>query len=225
MFDRSAVMDAGGFRRDNVAEDMEMILRLHRLNLQADRDYRIRFVPDPICWTQVPADIESLRIQRIRWQQGVFESLDQNRDLLLNMKGKALGWLSLPFLGLLLGVGSILEVLGFVYMGTAYAVGILEPGIALLFLGVAIGYGVIISLVAFLVEGLTFNVYDSPGDFVKMTAAVLLENLGYRQVNSLWRFYGMIRWLVGVQGRPSGKILRTSFMDSRNHRVKETKDE
>ena len=51
LFRRSAVVEVGGFSRETVGEDMELVLRLHHLARREGRPYRIVFVPDPVCWT------------------------------------------------------------------------------------------------------------------------------------------------------------------------------
>ena len=63
LFDRSTVIDVGGYHTDNVAEDMELIVRMHRLLTDRGEEYRIRYIPDPVCWTEVPEDLNSLRSQ------------------------------------------------------------------------------------------------------------------------------------------------------------------
>lgn len=57
-------MDVGGYRTDTVGEDMELVVRLHRHHRKARIPYRIRYLPDPICWTECPEDIGTLGRQR-----------------------------------------------------------------------------------------------------------------------------------------------------------------
>jgi cellulose synthase/poly-beta-1,6-N-acetylglucosamine synthase-like glycosyltransferase len=94
LFKTGEVIAAGGYRRDTVGEDMELIVRLHRLHRQRGTPYRITYVPDPICWTEAPESLKVLRAQRTRWQRGLAESLTMNRKLLLHPRGGAAGWLS-----------------------------------------------------------------------------------------------------------------------------------
>src|SRR5262245_46626816 len=50
LFRKETVVAAGGYRTDTVGEDMELVVRLHRLHRVRAKPYRITFVPDPICW-------------------------------------------------------------------------------------------------------------------------------------------------------------------------------
>lgn len=54
LFDREAVLSVGGYARGCVGEDAELVIRLHRRLRERGEDYRVVFVADPVCWTQVP---------------------------------------------------------------------------------------------------------------------------------------------------------------------------
>lgn len=78
LFQREAVVTAGGFETRTVGEDMELVVRLHHIWLRKRRPYRIVFVPDPVCWTQVPERLKILGAQRNRWQRGAVESITKH---------------------------------------------------------------------------------------------------------------------------------------------------
>ena len=54
LFRRDEVEAVGGYRTDTVGEDAELVVRLHRHLRERGDDYRIEFVPDPVCWTEAP---------------------------------------------------------------------------------------------------------------------------------------------------------------------------
>src|SRR5205814_20035 len=84
IYHKETFIGVGGYRRDTVGEDMELIVRLHRTLSAQRKRYRITFVPEPICWSTVPDDIGKLRRQRTRWQVGLAESLMMNRGLMFH---------------------------------------------------------------------------------------------------------------------------------------------
>ncbi len=96
IFRRTALVEIGGYRTDTVGEDMELVLRMHRVFRQK-KAYRIIFLPDPICWTQVPEDLKSLGKQRRRWHRGLADSLVKNRQLCLNPRYGGVGLVGYPF--------------------------------------------------------------------------------------------------------------------------------
>lgn len=54
LFKKEVVIKVGGYRKDTVGEDMDLVLRIHKFLRKQRRKYRIVFVPDPVCWTQAP---------------------------------------------------------------------------------------------------------------------------------------------------------------------------
>jgi cellulose synthase/poly-beta-1,6-N-acetylglucosamine synthase-like glycosyltransferase len=87
LFDRERVMAVGGYRTDTVGEDMELVVRLHRYHREKRIPYRIRYLPDPICWTECPENLGTLGRQRSRWQRGLAESLGRHARLAFSLRG------------------------------------------------------------------------------------------------------------------------------------------
>ena len=205
VFRKEAVVEAGGYRRDAVDEDMELVVRLHRLNRLAGLRYRIALVPDPILWTEVPESLVVLARQRMRWQRGLSESLSLNIKLLFHPRGGAAGWAAFPFTVLFEWLGPLLEVLAYVLMTAAWLFGLVSAQAFVAFMLVAIGMGIMVSVSALLLEELSFHVYHKPGQLAWLLGAVIMENCGYRQLVAVWRTVGLLRWAIGARtGRGAG---------------------
>jgi cellulose synthase/poly-beta-1,6-N-acetylglucosamine synthase-like glycosyltransferase len=207
LFRRGAVIEAGGYRTDTVGEDMELVLRLHRLYRMSGRPYRISFVPDPICWTEVPDTFRDLRKQRVRWHRGLLESLADNWRLLFHLRGGAAGWLTVPSLLFFEAIGPVVEVAGYLVMATAVALGVISWSSFAAFLTAAIGIAMLLSTNALLLEELSFHLYERPRQLPTLLAAILVENLGYRQLTAFWRVAGMVNWALRrpiAWGAPQG---------------------
>ncbi len=200
-FQRDVLIEIGGFRRDTVGEDMEVVCRLHRKLSQQGERYRISFVPEPICWTEVPDDLGTLRQQRTRWQRGLTESLLLNVGLPIRGWGTAAGWLAYPFLLIFECLGPLFEVGGYLYVILGLIFGFVSVPYLIAFLLVAVGFGFLLSLVAFLLEEISFGVYRERGSLFRLCIASVVENFGYRQVQSLWRLHGLILGLFGKRTR------------------------
>ena len=112
LFLKRAVIEAGGYHRDTVCEDMELIVRLHRHARENDREARVIFVPDPVLWTQAPSDYRSLLRQRDRWQRGLIESLLIHRKMFMNPKYGAVGMIGMPYYFFFEALGPVVESLG-----------------------------------------------------------------------------------------------------------------
>ncbi|HEX8261241.1 MAG TPA: glycosyltransferase family 2 protein [Allosphingosinicella sp.] len=74
LFRRQTAVAVGGYRHGTVGEDMELVVRLHRRLREQKIAYRIEFIPEPVCWTEVPEDLTILGRQRARWQRGALET-------------------------------------------------------------------------------------------------------------------------------------------------------
>jgi hypothetical protein len=59
--------------------------------------------------------------------------------------------------------------------------------------------GMLLSVNAMLLEELSFGLYARPSQQLRLFAVAVLENFGYRQMNSCWRFYGTLLWLLGLR--------------------------
>ncbi|HSQ78812.1 MAG TPA: glycosyltransferase [Nitrospirota bacterium] len=197
LFHKQTVIDAGGFKVGNVSEDMEMIVRLHRHKLKQGKPYRIRFVSDPICWTEVPRTLKMLARQRRRWHVGLIQSIYENREMLFNPKFGAIGMVVMPYYVLFEIIGPLVEVTGYFVVLLSYVVGILNTKFLMLFFTLAILYGVFLSTAGIFLEELTYRRYPKWRHLFKLLLYGVLENFGYRQVNSFWRLQAMVMFVTG----------------------------
>lgn len=194
---RTVVVECGGYLRDTIGEDMELVVRMHRLLKAEGREYRITFVPDPIIWTEAPEDLRTLRNQRSRWQRGLSESLWKNRGLLFSRRGGAAGWLAFPFFLLFEWLSPAVELTGYLVTATFVVLDQVDWVVAAWFMAACLAFGLFLSMVALLLEELGYRLYRNPADLPRLFATVLLENLGYRQLNAWFRLEGMAKWLTG----------------------------
>nr|WP_272888559.1 glycosyltransferase family 2 protein [Stutzerimonas stutzeri] len=194
LFDKERVMAVGGYRTDTVGEDMELVVRLHRYHREKRIPYRIRYLPDPICWTECPEDLGTLGRQRSRWQRGLAESLGRHARLAFSLRGGTPGWLAWPFLALFEWLGPLIELVGYGFMIGGFIYGVVSYTALTAFLLVAIGMGILLSVNGLLLETLSFRVYERRRDMLRLFLMAVLENFGYRQLNTLWRCRGLWQW-------------------------------
>lgn len=196
LFDRERVIRVGGYSTSTVGEDMELVVRLHRYHREHRLPYRIRYLPDPICWTEAPEDLTTLGKQRSRWQRGLAESLSRHTRLAASPRGGAAGHLAWPFMTLFEWLGPLVELAGYLFMIWGFAFGVVSPAALTAFLLVAIGMGILLSVNGLLLETLSFRVYRRRRDMLRLFLVAILENFGYRQLNTLWRCRGMWQWFT-----------------------------
>ena len=214
LFHKETLIELGGYRHDTLAEDMELVLRLHSHFRLSGKPYRVAFVPDPVCWTEAPEDLRTLRNQRIRWHRGLLECMVIHRRLLFNPKARLLGFLTMPFLLIFEGLGPIVEVLGYAVMFMGFALGLLSPSGFFAFMAVALGLGITLTLTSLLLEEMSYDTYPSTRQVLALIAAAVLENFGYRQLTAIWRVRATLMWMRGADAS-WGRMARTaSWNDS-----------
>ncbi|MCO7247618.1 glycosyltransferase [Halomonas sp. Mc5H-6] len=194
LFNRERVMDVGGYSTTTVGEDMELVVRLHRYHREKRLPYRIHYLPDPICWTEAPEDIATLGKQRSRWQRGLAESLSRHTKLAVTRRGGPPGWLAWPFMALFEWLGPMIELGGYLFMLVGFSLGVISPVALTVFMLVAIGMGILLSVNGLLLETLSFRVYTKKRDMWRLFFVAIIENFGYRQLNTLWRCRGLWQW-------------------------------
>ncbi|HEX4949422.1 MAG TPA: glycosyltransferase [Blastocatellia bacterium] len=208
LFHKETVIAAGGYLHNTIGEDMELIVRLHRHLRLAGRSYRITFAPDPICWTEVPEDWRTLRNQRRRWQRGLADSLNLNKDIFLHRRGGTIGWLAFPFMVFFELISPVLEMAGYVVISAALISGYISLSAFFAFMLAAIGCGVLFSVVGLFLNEIDLRTYPKVQHLLLLFVVSVAENFGYRQVISFWRFQATIQWLRG-QEAAWGKMVRT----------------
>lgn len=197
IFRRAAVVEVGGFMVGAVGEDMEIICRLHRRFREAGRPYRITFVPDPVCWTEVPETLRPLGRQRDRWQRGLIDSLSRHIVMLGNPRYGGVGLFAVPYFVFFEMLGPIVELLGYFTFGLAWSLGVLEPRLALLFFVAAVLLGFALSVSSLFLEELSFRRYPRWSQMAMLLVYGVLENFGYRQLTLWWRLRGTLGYMFG----------------------------
>ncbi len=209
LFRKQPILDAGGLRHDTIGEDMEIVVRLHRIYRERRQRYRVVFQPDPVCWTEVPESRAVLGRQRNRWQRGTLQVLSFHKRMIGNPRYGAAGMLAMPYYLFFEAIGPLVELAGYVVTIVAVAFGLIDWRYAELVFLVAIVYGTINSVAAVLLEELSFRRYPRLRDLLWLVTYAVLENFGYRQLTTWWRITGIIDFFRGKQAW--GAMTRKGF--------------
>ena len=197
LFRRDALIAVGGFSTDTVGEDMEVIVRMHKLFRERGEKYRIVFRADPVCWTEVPERIDTLARQRSRWQRGTLQTLSRHRRMLLNPRYGVVGLCAMPYFLIFEALAPIVEVAGYLITLAALMLGWLDWRFAELLFLVSVVYGALISMAAVILEEVSFRRYPRLLDLLLLAMYAVLENFGYRQLALWWRLRGSVDFFRG----------------------------
>lgn len=186
IFRKDVVCAVNGYR-DSVGEDMDLVVRLHKHCREQKLPYKIVFIPDPICFTQVPSDFKSLLEQRNRWHRGLIDSLLFSKKMFLNPRYGSVGIFGYLYFGFLEGLGPIVEFFGYLGFIFFFLFGYVNSDFALLFFVVAILWGMWINIGAVLLDDILYKRYKSLNDLLKLCLFGFFEMLGYRQIMTIER--------------------------------------
>jgi poly-beta-1,6 N-acetyl-D-glucosamine synthase len=89
-FKKEAVIKAGGFTSDTLAEDCDLTMRLHR------NGYSIGNCTEAISYTEAPETMKQFMKQRFRWSFGVMQCFWKHRDAVFNPRYKNFGMIAMP---------------------------------------------------------------------------------------------------------------------------------
>ena len=211
VFRTDLVRAIGGYRPQSIGEDFDLVARLHRHLLDQRADYRILFVPDPMCWTEVPSDLKSLGRQRARWQKGLLDVLWPNRDMLFQWRYGRIGFLALPYLWVFELLAPVIEIGGILTIVLAACLGALSREFLFQFLLFGYAFATLISMGSVLQEEINYKRYNDWKDVARLVSYCFLEHFPYRQLHMIWRLQGLWQYL---RGDNSWRPLKRKGMES-----------
>jgi len=201
VFRKDVVMAIDGYRK-TVGEDMDLVVRLHRYCCDQKMPYRVYFLPDPVCWTQAPADWHSLLVQRNRWHRGLVETLLHNRGMMGNPRYGLVGMVALPYFLLFEALGPAIEFIGYAGFVLFFFFELINCEFALLFLGLAVLWGAWLNLGGLMLDNVVFRRYARAKDLMILSVAGLFEFAGYRQLIAVERLIATVTFWRSSWGKP-----------------------
>jgi Glycosyltransferases, probably involved in cell wall biogenesis len=209
LFRRSRVVEVGGYTRGTVGEDMDLVVKLHRLMRDKREPYRVEFVPEPVCWTEAPESLAVLGRQRARWHRGELEVFERNWRVLFRPKYGRFGTVAFGYILIADVLGPVIELLGYLMLPVLWALGLLSFGFFLAFLAITFAFGICISVGALALEEAELRRFPTAKDLMQLMLVAVLENFGYRQINNFWRLQGTWQYLRRSQSW--GEMTRKGF--------------
>lgn len=197
VFRTDLVRAVGGYRASAIGEDFDLVARMHRHLREIGADYQMQFVPDPMCWTEVPSDLKSLGRQRARWQKGLLDVLWPNRDMLFRPRYGRIGLFALPYLWLFELLAPVIEIAGIATIVLAACLGALSQAFFFQFLLFGYAFATMISIGSVLQEEITYKRYNDWQDVARLLSYCFLEHFPYRQLHMIWRLQGLWQYMRG----------------------------
>jgi cellulose synthase/poly-beta-1,6-N-acetylglucosamine synthase-like glycosyltransferase len=209
LFRRQTAVAVGGYSHGTVGEDFDLVMKLHRHMRDEKRDYRITFVPEPVCWTEAPESLSVLGRQRSRWQRGALEVFVRHRGMFGRPRYGRIGTLGMVHVFIVDVLGPPVEVLGYLLVPILWMLGLLSVDYLLAYLALTFVFGIFVSAGSLILEEVELQRVPRIRDLLILTTVAVVENFGYRQLSNFWRLRGMWQYLKGEQGW--GAMTRVGF--------------
>lgn len=209
-FDREIALAVGGYDTKTVGEDMEIVFRMRRYMHDRREPYTIEYMPDPLCWTEVPETVNMLVGQRDRWSRGNLETLFKHKDMFFNSKYGRLGLVSYPYWFFYEWLAPIMELTGLVSILFFYYLGILNVDFFIAMTGMVYAFAIMFSFYAILWEVYMYNQYTKTRDILTLMIYALVEPFVFHPIVTYAAIRGNYKKLFNVRSG-WGTITRKGF--------------
>lgn len=194
LFKKQAIVNVGGYNPNSIGEDMELVVKLHSFYRKNKIPYSIQYVPEAICWSQVPETIGDLKSQRRRWHMGLMESMFEHKYIFMNPTYGIVGVFSFLYYVIYELFSCVIEVFGLLFMFIAYEYGYMNMDFFITFFLIYFMYTSVVSIASIILEGYMFDTMLTLKTKVKLILFSFIEPFGYRQLCSFFRILGIFKF-------------------------------
>jgi cellulose synthase/poly-beta-1,6-N-acetylglucosamine synthase-like glycosyltransferase len=209
-FDREIAIACGGYDTQTVGEDMEIVFRMRKYMIENDLPHTIEYIPDPLCWTEVPESRKILVNQRDRWSRGNLETLYKHRNMFFNRKYGRLGMISYPYWFFYEWLAPLLEFFGFFTIILFYYLGILNIPFFIAITSLIYIFSIMFSFYAILWEVYSYNEYNRTKDILILMGCAIVEPFVFHPIVVFAAVRGNYKKLFKIQSG-WGTITRKGF--------------
>jgi hypothetical protein len=128
------------------------------------------------------------------------QTLWRYRRMIGNLRFGTVGLGALPYVAFFEGLGPLVECGGYLVTIIAALLGYLSWEYAWTMIVVSVLFGITVTLLTILMNDIAMRQYVRGHDLALLVVVAILENVGYRQMNSLWGCLGTVQALTGKDG-------------------------
>lgn len=207
MFDKETVIEAGGYWHKSLGEDMELITRMRKLMHKKKEKFLIIYIPESLCWTEVPSSMTIFLRQRVRWARGLVQTLFLHKDVFFNPKYGKTGLLIFPYYFLYEFAVPIIEIGGLItliidlfFFNLSYDFLLIGGGFVYLFY-------ISITLISVVLDQLIYKHYSGMKEVLILIVMIFIEPIVfhpfnvYASIKGYWHFLRQKEQKWGVMVR------------------------
>ena len=207
MFDKQTAIEAGGYWHKSLGEDMELITRMRKLMHEKKEKFLIVYIPESLCWTEVPASMTIFLRQRVRWARGLIQTLFLHKKTIFNPKYGMTGLVILPYYLFFEFAVPILEILGLIVLTLDFL--FFSINYNFLFIASAFVYlfYTTITLISVFLDQLIYKHYTGIKEVLILLVMVFIEPVVFHPINvyasikGYWHFFRQKEQSWGVMVR------------------------
>ena len=212
MFDKKTVIEVGGFKKECLGEDMELITRMRQYMHLKKEKFAIKYIPESLCWTEGPSNAKIFLRQRVRWARGLIQNLFIHRNMIGNPKYGITGLVVLPYYILFEFIVPILEVVGLIFiLLNIFYFGLDYNFLFILCVSVYLFYTLATLLSVYLDQSI--KQYNSIKDITTLIAMIFLEPFLYHPINIYASIKGYFHFIINKE-KNWGIMTRKGFNQS-----------
>lgn len=203
--DHPYIVGTIGKNKQAITEDMEIVIRLWRYYLDKKRKARAVFLPGPVCWTEAPEKPNQLYKQRMRWHQGLAETLWLYRGMMFEPKYRAIGLFALPYNFFMEMLAPLIKTIAFAYIVLMITTQTYNQQWVFLFIaGTVLLYTIILSSITVIIEKWSMSYsstnrdalrYKSVFDWTILILGGIVANFSYSFFKMFAQLHGMLNFL------------------------------
>lgn len=212
LFDRKTAIAVGGYDTSTVGEDLELVVNMRRYMHDVEKiKYKVAFIPDPLCWTEVPETLNILSRQRNRWTRGGIETIQRHKRMIMNPKYGHIGLLSFPYWIFFEWMAPLIQVIGMSYVIILTIFGLLNVQVFLTMTLFVLSFATMYTFFAVFYEAFTFNKYRGVKYLAKAYFMATIEMFVYQPLNLIFSISGNLDAFFGSKKKVWGEMTRKGF--------------
>lgn len=192
LFQKETVVACGGYDKNTMGEDMELVVKLHvfcRTNLH---QYKIKYASDAICWSQAPSHLKDLSKQRRRWYLGLFQSMTKHHQMFLNPRYGVVSFISYLYFLIYELFSPFIELTGILLTIFFYLFGFVNVKNMIFFYLLYSLFGALLSVTSFFARIYVNNTKINFWDIIKVLFLCLIEISVLRLYLSIVRMFSFV---------------------------------
>jgi cellulose synthase/poly-beta-1,6-N-acetylglucosamine synthase-like glycosyltransferase len=214
LFDKEVAIGCGGYLTTTVGEDMELVVRMRKYMSKNKLKYRVAYVPDPLCWTEVPSNLRVLGRQRNRWTRGSIDTLFIHWNLFFNPKYGFMGMVSHPFWVFFEWLAPIVETIGILYFIIIATLGTPNWPFFFVMLFFVYFFSIMFSTYGILYDLLAYHRYKQKRMIFKLVLTAWLEPILFHPLVVFWALSGNFDFFIRRK-KTWGNMTRAGFSNKK----------